>query len=253
MYDIFYPTLICIAAGLSTVLGGILALYIKVQNFTILQKLLAVSSGIIVAISIFCLVPEGYYMLQLEINTNFCFVILGLSICFGIILSRFINSLFYENVDTLSKRHIFKTGILVMVMLMIHNFPEGIITFITSIQDVNVGTVVAISIIMHNIPEGAAIALPIYFSTNSRKKAIFYSFLGGVSEPFGAILAGVFIKNTFNYVFMAIVIFLIAGFMLDFGFNNILRKNCNIISFKKAFLYFMLGLLLIMIIIFFIK
>lgn len=253
MQNTTYAILICTCAGLSTVLGGVLALYIKVDNYDVLQKLLAVSSGIIVGISILCLVPEGYNMLQLEINKNFSIIILGLSIFLGIIISKFIDSLFYENGNTFDNKHIFKTGIFIMLGLMIHNFPEGVITFVTTLQDSSVGTVVAISIIMHNIPEGIAIALPIYFATKSKKKAIFYSFIGGVAEPLGAVLANFFIKGTVNNFFIGVITYIVAGFMLDMGINSIFNKNCNKLGRIKGVLYFLLGLFIMTFIILFVN
>ena len=81
-----------------------------------------------------------------------------------------------------------------MIAMIIHNIPEGIATFITTNNDITLGISLAIAIALHNIPEGISIALPIYYSTNKKKKAIFYTLISGISEPFGAILAFLFLK-----------------------------------------------------------
>ena len=79
-------------------------------------------------------------------------------------------------------------GLFSALAIAIHNFPEGIATFISAIEDPTLGISVAIAVAIHNIPEGIAVSVPIYFATSSRKKAFSYSFLSGLSEPIGAVV-----------------------------------------------------------------
>ena len=75
------------------------------------------------------------------------------------------------------------------IAIGIHNFPEGMVTFMTSLMDPAMGLSIAVAIAMHNIPEGIGVAAPIYFATGDKKRALWLTFLSGVSEPVGAILA----------------------------------------------------------------
>ena len=81
------------------------------------------------------------------------------------------------------------TGIYVALAIAIHNFPEGIATFTAALHDTSLGIAIAVAIAIHNIPEGIAVSVPIYYATGNKKKAFWYSFLSGVSEPVGAVLA----------------------------------------------------------------
>ncbi len=79
-----------------------------------------------------------------------------------------------------------RTGILTAVVICLHNFPKGIATFFASMQDISLGVTIAFAIAIHNIPEGIAVSVPIYYATGSRRKAFWYSFASGLSEPLGA-------------------------------------------------------------------
>ena len=79
-------------------------------------------------------------------------------------------------------------GLFTALALAIHNFPEGLATFMSGLVDPSLGVGIAIAIAIHNIPEGIAVSMPIYYATGSRKKAFFYSFLSGIVEPVGAII-----------------------------------------------------------------
>ena len=59
-------------------------------------------------------------------------------------------------------------GILTAIAIAIHNFPEGLGTFLVSSQDLTLGITVALAIALHNIPEGIAVALPIYHATGKK-------------------------------------------------------------------------------------
>ena len=93
-------------------------------------------------------------------------------------------------------RKLYRVGILTAVVISIHNFPEGVVTFLSSMTDLKLGLVIAIAIAIHNIPEGIAVSIPIFYATGSRKKAFVYSFLSGLAEPLGGII-GYFILKPF--------------------------------------------------------
>src|SRR5699024_6960386 len=82
-----------------------------------------------------------------------------------------------------------RMGIVTALAIAIHNFPEGIATFVSALDSAQVGVAVAVAVAIHNIPEGIAVSVPIYFSTGSRKKAFWFSFASGLAEPVGAVFA----------------------------------------------------------------
>jgi ZIP family zinc transporter len=81
-----------------------------------------------------------------------------------------------------------RTGLFTALAIGIHNFPEGLATFGTTLNNVKLGIVIALAIAIHNIPEGISVSIPIFYATKNKKKAFTYSFLSGVAEPIGAII-----------------------------------------------------------------
>jgi ZIP family zinc transporter len=82
-----------------------------------------------------------------------------------------------------------RMGLFTALAIGIHNFPEGLATFLAALQDPSMGLAIAVAIALHNIPEGISVSVPIYYATGSRKKAFVYSALSGLAEPIGAIIA----------------------------------------------------------------
>lgn len=120
---------------------------------------------------------------------------------------------------------LFRIGLVSTIALMIHNFPEGIATFVSGYQDTALGISVAVAIALHNIPEGIAIAMPIYFATKSRYKAIKYSFLSGMTEPLGAFLSFLFLKPFINELILGIIFAIVCGIMLYISFNELVPSS----------------------------
>jgi ZIP family zinc transporter len=86
-------------------------------------------------------------------------------------------------------RTLLRMGLFTALAIAIHNFPEGLATFLAALEDPSLGVAIAIAIALHNIPEGISVSVPIFYATGDRKKAFFWSLLSGLAEPIGAILA----------------------------------------------------------------
>lgn len=91
--------------------------------------------------------------------------------------------------DGKDHRKLLRMGLFTALAIGIHNFPEGLATFLAALQDPGLGVAIAIAIALHNIPEGISVSVPIYYATGDRKKAFTYSLLSGLAEPVGAIIA----------------------------------------------------------------
>lgn len=99
-----------------------------------------------------------------------------------------------DNAPAPQHHALLRTGLFTALAIGIHNFPEGLATFLAALQDPGVGVVIAIAIALHNIPEGVSVAVPIYYATGDRRRAFIYSFLSGLAEPVGAVIAYVALR-----------------------------------------------------------
>lgn len=222
---ILIALLISFIAGMSTVLGGFF-IYLKPKNKdNIIGGALAFSGTIMMLISIVELIPEGFIYLDYTYGLIFAFTSLVLSF----ILGNFISSKLSKNLEKLKTKEgsLYKVGILSMIVLMIHNLPEGIITFISSVIDIKLGIKLGISIMMHNIPEGIAIAVPLYYATRSKKKAFKATFISGLSEPLGAILAWIFLSKLLNNTVISLILLFASSLMINIAVNDILLESNN--------------------------
>ena len=110
-------------------------------------------------------------------------------------------------------------------------------------NDVSLGISLAIAIAMHNIPEGISISVPIYYSTGSKGKAILYTFVSALSEPFGALITFLFLKNFMNDLILGMLFSVIAGIMLQISFCELLPTARKYDNKKYLVIFFGLGVL----------
>lgn len=201
------PFIITFISGIST-LFGIIPTYInsKYKEYIIKFSLLF-SSFAMIYVSIFSLIPEAINYIGISFK-NIVFLIILVFI--GIIISKYVD----RSIDRLSSNSLYKLGIINLLVLVLHNIPEGIITFLTSSKDIKIGISIAIAIALHNIPEGISIAIPIYYSTNSRLKAFIYTFISGFSELFGGIISYIFLSKYINNNSLFIILSITSGIML---------------------------------------
>ncbi|NLL36261.1 MAG: zinc transporter ZupT, partial [Fretibacterium sp.] len=115
-----------------------------------------------------------------------------------------------------------RTGVLTALAIAIHNFPEGIATFMAGLQDPGLGVPIAVAIAMHNIPEGIAVSVPIYYATGSRKKAFCLSFLSGLAEPIGALLAFLVLTPFLSETLFGLLFAGVAGIMVFISVDQLL-------------------------------
>jgi ZIP family zinc transporter len=108
------------------------------------------------------------------------------------------------------------------VAIGLHNFPEGLATFVAALNDPRVGGVLAIAIAIHNIPEGLCVAMPIYYATGNRWKAFGWAVLSGASEPFAALLGWAVLANSFSDDMYAVLFGLVAGMMVIISVRELL-------------------------------
>lgn len=233
------PFILTSIAGLSTMLGCIF-LFIKSKNTNKLINIaLSFASGVMITVSIIDLIPESLHLMNGNLFIKIMYLLISLNI--GIILSIYLNSKI-----TLDNK-LYRVGVISLLAIILHNIPEGIATYMTSTYDIHLGITLAISIALHNIPEGISISIPIYYATKSLKKAIFYTFISGLSEIVGAIITALFLKNFINNYIMSIILGSIAGIMLYISLFELLKETRGYKSRGVTLLSIVIGSLVMII------
>lgn len=209
------PFIITFISGITTILG-IIPTYInsKYKDYIIKFSLLF-SCIVMFSISIFSLIPEAINYIGISFMS---IILLLIFINIGIIISSYID----KSLNKISSNNLFKVGVVSVIALVLHNIPEGIITFLTSSNDIKLGISIAIAIALHNIPEGISIAIPIYYSTNSHKKAFIYTFISGFSELFGGVISYIFLSKYINNNLLFIILSITSGIMIHISLFELL-------------------------------
>eukprot|EP00483_Globobulimina_turgida_P001443 UN01445 len=136
-----------------------------------------------------------------------------------------------EKENEKERKALIKMSLITGVAIGIHNFPEGLATFVSTLAGPTLGVSIAVAIAIHNIPEGICVAMPIFFATGSKYKAFFWAFLSGIFEPIGALIGYAIIDSMFNDVVFGVLFGFVAGIMIYISFKAILptarRKDKN--------------------------
>lgn len=228
-------------AGLATGIGSLIAFFTTRTNKKFLSVALGFSAGVMIYVSlveIFVKAKDALVNVHGE-TTGYWFTIIGF---FGgmlliALIDRFIpkgkNPHEVKSVEDVQKAQLIgnedveadrlmKMGLFTAIAIAIHNFPEGIATFMAVLQDPNVGIAIAIAVAIHNIPEGIAVAIPIFYATGKRMKAFKWSFASGLSEPLGAFIAYLLLMQFMTDTLFGIVFAGVAGIMVFISIDELL-------------------------------
>ncbi|MEJ5169455.1 MAG: zinc transporter ZupT, partial [Fimbriimonadales bacterium] len=159
----------------------------------------------------------------------------------------------------LPRRSLLRMGLFTALAIGIHNFPEGLATFLAALEDPKLGTAIAVAIALHNIPEGIGVAVPVYFATGSRWKAFLYSSVSGLAEPVGAVFGYLAIRWVFGSAegalpseAMGVLFGGVAGIMVYISLDELLptsraygRGHDSILGLVAGMLLMALSLLLL--------
>ena len=220
-------------AGLSTGIGSLMSFFSKEFSPKILAASLGFSAGVMMHVSLVEIFVEarvaggalgarrGYLV------TTIAFFV---SIAHRPLIDKLIPE---ENPHEVHTHHeagaedahtqkLMRMGFFSALAIAIHNFPEGLATFMAAISDPALGVSIAIAIALHNIPEGVAVSVPIYYATKSRKKAFLYGTLSGLAEPVGAFVGYFLLRRWFNDMTFGFVFASIAGIMVYISLDELL-------------------------------
>lgn len=235
--NVLYPFILTTLAGFATLIGT-LPIFVKIKDKNkIISASCAFASGVMICVSILDLVPESFRYLRNNYTGIILILLAFISIIIGIIVSFFLEKI----VDmTNDNNNLFKVGILSMIVIILHNIPEGIVTFIVSNKNIMLGLSICIAIALHNIPEGISIAIPIYYSTKSKFKAIIYTFISAISELVGAIITYLFLAKYISDIILGLILSFTAGIMMQISINKLLPTGNNY-NPKLAKIFFIIG------------
>jgi len=224
-------------AGLSTGVGSALAFFAKRTNTKLLSAALGFSAGVMIYVSFVEIFPKAKDSLIAELGQVAGYWAAVLAFFAGVIFIGIIDKLVpsFENPHEVHRteemdepesaarfRKLYRMGLFTALAIAIHNFPEGLATFISALKDTKLGIAIAVAIAIHNIPEGVAVSIPIFYATGNRKKAFVYSFLSGLAEPVGALIGYAILFSFLNDVVFGILFASVAGIMVFISLDELL-------------------------------
>lgn len=237
MDNILLAFLLTLFAGLATGVGSLLAFFAKTTNTKFLSFALGLSAGVMIYVSMIEIFFKAKDALVESLGDTEGYWVTVIAFFAGMLVIGVIDKLIpthsnpheVKNVEDMQKPgkaikdpELMKMGTFTAIAIAIHNFPEGIATFISTLQDPSIGIAIAVAVAIHNIPEGIAVSVPIYYATGDKKKAFKYSFLSGLAEPVGAVIAFLILMPFLNGVVFGIIFAMVAGIMVFISLDELL-------------------------------
>jgi ZIP family zinc transporter len=220
-------------AGLATGIGSALALLARRTNTRFLSASLGFSAGVMVYVSFVEILADARATLVAELGlrpggwvTVFSFFGgIGLTALIDRIVPAAENPHEAHRVEEMHRRpdaHLMRMGLLSAAAIGLHNFPEGIATFVAALDHPRLGASIAAAVAIHNIPEGIAVAVPVFYATGSRARAFAWSFLSGLSEPVGGLAAWLLLSGLPGNALRGVLFAAVAGIMVFISFDELL-------------------------------
>ncbi|QQO09770.1 zinc transporter ZupT [Breznakiella homolactica] len=233
--DIVFAFGLTLMAGLSTGIGSLMAFLSRDFNPKFLAVSLGFSAGVMIYVSLIEIFAKARDSLTVVYGNKLGYALTVVSFFVGIGIIALIDKLVpnFENPHEMKNPRkkdnsgqedakLKRMGIFSALAIAIHNFPEGLATFIGALQNPTLGVSIAVAIALHNIPEGIAVSAPIYYATQSRKKAFVLSFLSGLAEPLGALIGFFLLKSIISDALFGYIFAGVAGIMVYISLDELL-------------------------------
>ena len=235
MREILFAFSLTLIAGLSTGIGSIIAFFAKKTNKRFLAISLGFSAGVMIYVSLVEIFTKAKDSLTNALGDKPGAWVTVIAFFGGIFLIALIDRLIPEdenphemknviadNADVVKKERLIRMGLFTALAMAIHNFPEGMATFVSAYTEPTIAIPIVAAIAIHNIPEGIAVSVPIYQATGSKKKAFLYSFLSGLAEPVGALIGFLILLPIMNDAIFGIIFAAVAGIMVFISVDELL-------------------------------
>jgi len=238
-----------VAAGLSTLIGALIIFISRKDNEKLVSTSLGFAAGIMLSVSFTDLFPNAEALLTGRVGHSWGVIISVALMAVGILLAMMLDKLvpheaYDEEKGGNEHKNLFRVGFVSMLAIGLHNFPEGIATFMAGYEDVTIGLSITLAIALHNIPEGISVALPIYYSTKSKAKALKYTFISGIAEPLGAFLAFLVLRPIINDATLGGIFAIVAGIMIYIAVEELIPSSRQYGHEKHALIATLLGVCL---------
>lgn len=232
--QIIFPLLLTTFAGLATGIGSLIVFLSKKPNPRFLSVGLGFSAGVMIYVSMIEIFPKARLSLTPAFGEHMAYVWTTLLFFGGMFLIALIDKLVpsFKNPHEIhdmtdmeqaaGREKLLRMGLLSAFAIGIHNFPEGLATFFSAMDDTGIGISIALAVAIHNIPEGIAVAIPVLYATKSRRKALGYSLLSGLSEPVGALLGVLILLPVFSPTMLGFSFAVVAGIMVFISLDQLL-------------------------------
>ena len=232
---ILLPFLLSLFAGLATLIGFGITFIAKRTNRKLLSYALGLSAGVMIYVAFVEIFAEARSILIADMGPRHGLLMTVIFFFGGMaliaLIDRFVPSFGNphepHSVEEMAKKghkkpKLMKMGAMTAVAITIHNFPEGIATFMAAIDNSTLGITIATAVAIHNIPEGIAVSIPIFYATGSRKKAFCFTLVSGLAEPLGALLTYLILMPFLSPVVMGCVFAVVAGIMVYISVDELL-------------------------------
>ncbi len=224
-------------AGLATGVGSLMAFFSRKFNPKFLAGALGFSAGVMIYVALIEIFVEARESLEGALGHKLGYWVTVAAFFGGVAVIAIIDKLIpsYENPHEMHGRpcddkkdldpndpRLLRMGFFSALAIAIHNFPEGLATFMAGLSNPGLGISIAIAIAIHNIPEGVAVSVPIYYATKSKRKAFWFSLLSGLAEPMGALIGFFLLRQWFNDTTFGIIFAGVAGIMVYISLDELL-------------------------------
>lgn len=225
--DILFAFGICVAAAVATVIGSLFVIFSREPSPRLLAFGLAFAGGAMVYVSMIEISVKSQTGFAEVYDGRTAYIFSTLAFFAGIAALMMLDRIIPKPHDVVlsdevSPVHVKRVGMFAAIAITAHNFPEGLATFLATLDNPVIGTSLAAAIAIHNIPEGISIAIPVYYATRSRKKAILATALSALAEPAGAIIGYGLLAPFLGPLVFAIVFGMIAGAMVFLALDELL-------------------------------
>jgi len=288
MEPIFTALLLSAIAGLSTTIGSFFVFFLGSPNKKVISFIMGFSAGVMILISFLELLQTGIQETNVLVGTLYFILGMGIMLLIDNKVTHYYEyeDKLHEGEEILQhrnpglvpklnseKRHrkghrhhhrhryrkqlshqtqLRKTSLLVTLGVFIHNFPEGMATFIGTLKEFELGLLITIAIALHNIPEGIAVAATVSLSNEGKLKPFLWSFISGISEPLGAISVGLFLFPFISDYLLGAMLSVVGGFMLYISLDELLpmsrslgKEHLSILGIAAGMLVMALSLAMI--------
>lgn len=234
-HTVYFAFFLTILAGLSTGVGSCIVFIFRCTDRRFLSASLGFSAGVMIYVSMIEIFFKARDALVAQMGIRSGSWITAGAFFGGMLFAAMMDKLLpsIENSseiwgikerqgESVYAKRLMRMGAVTALAIAVHNFPEGMATFVSALQGPGIALPIVVAVAIHNIPEGMAVSVPVYQATGSKWRAFLYSFLSGLAEPAGALLGWLILQPVMDDTVCGLLFGSVAGIMVFISFNELL-------------------------------